>query len=112
MLKVLAAVDDLARTTAAIMRHPPRTAAGRGAARVQLRGKLCALEQQRLDLRHAWLELRVQLHKRVVHSGSRSDGGEMLWPTDSVHLFTQTQGVSRCLNAFAAVGEALADGLV
>lgn len=111
-------VRDLTAVTAAHLRRQPQGTAARAAARAQLAAQLQQLEAQRLELRHGWLELRIRLHRAVRDgqpwSGSKVAGGEeagSFWPTDSVHLFTFTYGVSRCLNAFAAAAQAVANGL-
>lgn len=117
--QILAAVHDLAAVTATHLRRLPHGAAARAAAKADLLAKLEHLEAQRLHLRHGWLDIRVQLH-RTVHDGqpwvhlpqdtpAGVDGS--FWPTDSVHLFTFTYGVSRCLNAFAAAAQAVVNSL-
>lgn len=121
------AVQELTACTAKHLRRQPHTPAAREAARAELATKLAQLEARRLDLRHGWLEIRVRLH-RAVHggtpwvnqgddcgvdgSGGSASTGGTFWPTDSVHLFTFTYGVSRCLNAFAAAAQAVAGALV
>lgn len=116
--QIMHTVQELTATTAAHLRRRPQGPAARAAARAQLTAKLEQLESQRLDLRHGWLELRMRLH-RAVRDGQPMGGrvgavageGACFWPTDSVHLFTFTYGVSRCLNAFAAAAQAVAHGL-
>jgi hypothetical protein len=104
-------VQELTALTAANLRHQPHGSAARSAAKAQLTALLEQLEARRLDLRHAWLDIRVQLHRAVHANQPRGESGSPLWPTDSLHLFTQTYGVSRCLNAFAAAAQAVASSL-
>jgi hypothetical protein len=109
--QIMHTVQELTAATAGLLRRQPHGTAARAAAKAQLTAVLEQLESKRLDLRHAWLDIRVQLH-RAVHANQPRDGsGRPLWPTDSLHLFTQTYGVSRCLNAFAAAAQAVASSL-
>lgn len=106
--QILGTVQELTAATAAHLRRRPHGPPARAAARAHLTALLGRLERQRLDLRHSWLGIRVRLH-RAVHGGG--DGGDSLYPTDSIHLFTFTYGVGRCLNAFAGVAQAVAGSL-
>lgn len=110
-------MSELTAATAAHLRRQPSGSAARAAARAELTQVILRLEAQRLNLRHGWLDIRVRLH-RAVHggqpwSGAAAAGGDgTFWPTDSAHLFTFTYGASRCLNAFAAAAQAVANSLV
>lgn len=119
-LQIMQTVMDMTKATAAqLRRRQPRSTAARATAQSELLVLLQLLESRRLDLRHGWLDIRVRLHKAVHGVGqplqavsSRDGAGDApFWPTDSVHLFTHTYGVSRCLNAFAAVTQAVVDSL-
>jgi hypothetical protein len=108
--QILGTVQELTATTATYLQRRPHGHAGRAAARAQLTALLEQLERQRLDLRHSWLGIRVRLH-RAVHGGGGGSGSDSLYPTDSIHLFTFTYGVGRCLNAFAGVAQAVVGSL-
>jgi hypothetical protein len=77
LVQVLAAVQDLAATTAHQLRHMHTTAASAGccsrsrssSGREELLAKLSKLEACRLQLRRGWLDIRTNLHKHV-HAGS------------------------------------------
>lgn len=109
--QIMQTVQELTAATAAYLRRRPQGPAARAAARAELAAKLEQLELQRLELRHGWLELRMRLHRAVRDGQPWAGGGTCFWPTDSMHLFTLTYGVSRCLNAFAAAAQAVAHGL-
>jgi hypothetical protein len=96
--------------TVLLLRQPPRSPAARAAARAQLAAALQELEQRRLEIRHAWLDTRVRLHRAVKLSGSATSQ-PAIWPTDSVHLFAVTYATSRCLNALTAVAHTVMDSL-